>query len=188
MRSSNRGLLGTACCALALALPTANFAQSGLEPQSAQSPRIELNENAQPPLSSGEVAAPRPQYTASAELPDSPGSARAQEQGTSSQQSGSSATTNSSTTTNQTNSQSNSPANATQDQKLQRPVGTAAAEAPKVSGITAAEPAGIAIAPAKQHRARTLAIKVGALIGAGVAIGAVIALTEATPSKPPGAH
>jgi hypothetical protein len=74
------------------------------------------------------------------------------------------------------------------DQKLQRPVGTAAAEAPKVSGITAAEPAGAAIAPAKQHRIRTLVIKVGAIIGAGAAIGTVVALSAATPSKPPGAH
>jgi len=73
-------------------------------------------------------------------------------------------------------------------QKLQRPVGTAAAEAPKVSGITAAEPAGAAIAPAKQHRVRTLVIKVGAILGAGAAIGTVVALSAATPSKPPGAH
>jgi len=72
--------------------------------------------------------------------------------------------------------------------KLQRPVGTAAAEAPKVSGITAAEPAGAAIAPAKQHRVRTLVIKVGAILGAGAAIGTVVALSAATPSKPPGAH
>jgi len=93
--------------------------------------------------------------------------------------------------------QSNSPAaaqdsthkdNNQQDQKLQRPVGTAAAEAPKVSGITAAEPAGAAIAPAKQHRVRTLVIKVGAILGAGAAIGTVVALSAATPSKPPGAH
>jgi len=177
MRSLNRGLLCTACCAFALALPAANFAQSGLEPQSNQPPQIELNENAQSPRA-GEVTAPPPQYTASAELPDSPGSARAQQQGTSQQQSSSSTTTN----------PTNTPGNTAQDQKLQHPVGTAAAEAPKVSGITAAQPAGIAIAPAKQHRARTLAIKVGALIGAGAAIGTVIALTEATPSKPPGAH
>lgn len=74
------------------------------------------------------------------------------------------------------------------DERLQRPVGTAAAEAPKVSGITAAEPAGAAIAPAKQHRVRTLVIKVGAILGAGAAIGTVVALSAATPSKPPGAH
>lgn len=188
MRSLNRGLLCAACCAFALALPTANFAQSALEPQAAQSPRIELNENVQPSLPSSEVAAPRIQYTASAELPDSPGSSRAQQQSTSQQNSPSSQQNSSPATTNQANDQTSSSSNATQDQKLQRPVGTAAAEAPKVSGITAAEPAGIAIAPAKQHRVRTLAIKVGAIIGAGAAIGTVIALTEATPSKPPGAH
>jgi hypothetical protein len=80
---------------------------------------------------------------------------------------------------------------AQQDQtepKMQRPVGTAAAEAPKVSGITAAQPAGIAIAPAKQRRVRILVLKVGAIIGAGAAIGTIVALSAATPSKPPGAH
>jgi hypothetical protein len=29
---------------------------------------------------------------------------------------------------------------------------------------------------------------VGAILGAGAAVGTVIALTQATPSKPPGAH
>jgi len=75
-----------------------------------------------------------------------------------------------------------------QEQSPQRPVGTAAAEAPKVTGITAAQPAGIAIAPAKQRRVRTIVLKVGAIVAAGAALGAVIALSEATPSKPPGAH
>jgi hypothetical protein len=45
-----------------------------------------------------------------------------------------------------------------------------------------------AIAPAKQHRTRTIVIKVGAIIGAGVAVGTIVALTAATSSKPPGAH
>jgi hypothetical protein len=75
-----------------------------------------------------------------------------------------------------------------QGQEEQRPVGTAAAEAPKVSGITAAQPAGVAIAPGKQRRVRTIVLKVGAIVGAGAALGTVIALTAATPSKPPGAH
>ena len=70
----------------------------------------------------------------------------------------------------------------------QKPVGTAAAEAPNTSGIAASQPAGVAIAPAKQHRVRTLILRTGAIIGAGVAIGTVVALTAATPSKPPGAH
>jgi len=67
-------------------------------------------------------------------------------------------------------------------------VGTAAAETPNTSGIAASEPAGVAIAPAKQRRARTIIIRTGAIIGAAVAVGVVIALTEATGSKPPGAH
>jgi len=71
---------------------------------------------------------------------------------------------------------------------MQHPVGTAAAEAPKVSGVTAAQPAGVAIAPGKQRRVRILVLKVGAILGAGAAIGTVVALSAATPSKPPGAH
>jgi hypothetical protein len=70
----------------------------------------------------------------------------------------------------------------------QRPVGTAAAEAPNASGIAASQPAGVAIAPAKQHRVRTIVLRMGAIVGAGVAVGSVVALTAATPSKPPGAH
>jgi len=70
----------------------------------------------------------------------------------------------------------------------QKPVGTAAAESPNVSGIAASQPAGVAIAPAKQRRARILVLKIGALVAAGVAVGTVAALTRGTPSKPPGAH
>ena len=70
----------------------------------------------------------------------------------------------------------------------QRPVGTAAAETPVVSGVAASQPAGVAIAPAKQRRVRTLVLRMGAIVGAGVAVGTVVALTAATPSKPPGAH
>lgn len=70
----------------------------------------------------------------------------------------------------------------------QRPVGTAAAEAPDASGIAASQPAGVAIAPAKQRRVRTIVLRMGAIVGAGVAVGSVVALTQATPSKPPGAH
>lgn len=70
----------------------------------------------------------------------------------------------------------------------QKPVGTAAAEAPNASGVAASQPAGVAMAPAKQRRVRTIVLKTGAIIGAGVAVGSVIALTRATPSKPPGAH
>jgi hypothetical protein len=70
----------------------------------------------------------------------------------------------------------------------QKPVGTAAAEPTHASGIAASQPAGVAIAPAKQRRTRTIIIRTGAIIGAGVAVGTVVALTAATSSKPPGAH
>jgi len=70
----------------------------------------------------------------------------------------------------------------------QQPVGTAAAGPSKASGIAAAQPAGIAIAPAKQRRVRTIVLRFGAVVGAGVAVGTVVTLSRATPSKPPGAR
>lgn len=70
----------------------------------------------------------------------------------------------------------------------QKPVGTAAAESVPTSGVAASQPAGTAIAPGKQRRTRSILIKVGALVGAGVAIGTVAALTLGTSSKPPGAR
>jgi hypothetical protein len=80
------------------------------------------------------------------------------------------------------------PAAPAQATPLQKPVGTAAAEASNVNAISASQPAGVAIAPAKQHRVRTIILRTGAIIGAGVAVGAIVALTAATPPKPPGAH
>jgi hypothetical protein len=69
-----------------------------------------------------------------------------------------------------------------------KPEGTAAAGANPATGVAASQPAGMAIAPAKQHRTRTLVLRTGAILGAGVALGSVFALTQGTPSKPPGAH
>jgi len=69
---------------------------------------------------------------------------------------------------------------------VQKPVGTAAAEPAEVTGVAASQPAGMAIAPAKQRRARTILLRVGAIVGGGVAVGTVYALTRATSSKPPG--
>ena len=126
----------------------------------------------------------KPVTLAASELPDSPGVAWAKAQDDAAQQNSAQSTTPPST---QIGSSQPSIAE-DQTQKPQRPVGTAVAEAPKVSGIAAAQPAGVAIAPAKQHRVRTIVLKVGAILGAGAAVGAVIALTEATSSRPPGAH
>lgn len=110
-------------------------------------------------------------------LPDSPGSVRAQSPNSQSQL----AQLSGQSQPAQTQSDQNSPA-------PQRPVGTAAAEAPNVSAIAASQPAGVAVAPAKQHRVRTIVLRTGLILGAGVAIGTVVALSAATPSKPPGAH
>jgi hypothetical protein len=65
-----------------------------------------------------------------------------------------------------------------------KPLGTAAAPSESTAGIAASRPAGAVIAPAKQRRVRAIAIKVGLLIGAGIAIGTVIALTHGSPSRP----
>jgi hypothetical protein len=70
----------------------------------------------------------------------------------------------------------------------QKPVGTAAAGSVPTTGVAASQPAGNAIAPGKQRRVRSLVLKTGAIIAAGVAIGTVAGLTLGTSSKPPGAH
>ncbi len=67
-------------------------------------------------------------------------------------------------------------------------VGTAAAESIAVTGVAASRPAGAAVAPAKQRRVRTLLIKVGALVGVGVAVGTTFALSQSSPSRPPGSR
>lgn len=66
----------------------------------------------------------------------------------------------------------------------QEPVGTAAAPFVKTTGVAASQPAGAAIAPAKQRRARSILIKVGLIAGAAVAVGTVAALSSASPSHP----
>jgi hypothetical protein len=75
-----------------------------------------------------------------------------------------------------------------QQNSLHEPVGTAAAEWMPITGVAASRPAGAALAPAKQRRARSILIKVGALVGAGVAVGTVAALSAGSPSRPAGAR
>ncbi len=70
----------------------------------------------------------------------------------------------------------------------QQPKGAAAAEVQRSTGTAASTPSGAAIAPAKQRRSRSLLIRLGALAGAGIAIGTVVALSSGSPSKPPGAN
>jgi hypothetical protein len=66
------------------------------------------------------------------------------------------------------------------------PVGAATAESVPTTGGAAAKPAGIAIAPAKQHQTRSLMLKIGAVLAAGAALGTVYALSHGTSSTPPG--
>jgi hypothetical protein len=73
-------------------------------------------------------------------------------------------------------------------QQAQEPVGTAAAGSVETTGVAASKPAGAAIAPAKQRRTRSFLIKVSAIVGASVAVGTVVALSSASPSRPPGAR
>jgi hypothetical protein len=76
---------------------------------------------------------------------------------------------------------------APQPKRPTEPVGAATAESVPTTGGAAAKPAGIAIAPAKQHQTRSLLFKVGAVIAAGAALGTVYALSHGTSSTPPGA-
>jgi hypothetical protein len=154
---------------LARAIPQAQNAPDRQQ-QSAETP---------PPPASSQDSGTKPATTQGqpvqadpAELPDSPGMLQSQAPVTAPQ-----------TATGQ--EQQQQPSDRAND--AQQPVGTAAAEI-ATSGVAASKPAGVAIAPAKQGRARSLLIKVGALVGAGVAVGAVMALSASTPSKPPGAH
>jgi hypothetical protein len=99
-------------------------------------------------------------------LPNSPGSVRSQTLDDNRQSSG------------------QQPSAKQQQNGTQEPVGTAAAQPVNPTGVAASRPAGAAIAPAKQRRARSILIKVGALLGAGVAVGTVVALSSASPSQP----
>jgi hypothetical protein len=122
------------------------------------------------------------------ELPDSPGASSSKPTDSFQSKIGQAVAVPSTEIAQNQSSQTQAPATEAQQPAPQKPVGTAAAEAPNASGVAASQPAGIAMAPAKQRRVRTIVLRVGAIIGAGVAVGSVVALTAGTPSKPPGAH
>jgi outer membrane biosynthesis protein TonB len=71
---------------------------------------------------------------------------------------------------------------------LQQPQGAAAARVQPTTGTAASQPAGAALAPAKQKRSRAFLIRLGVLAGASIAVGTVVALSSASPSKPPGSR
>jgi hypothetical protein len=126
-----------------------------------------------------------------ADLPDSPGTVAARSAAEPGETANSQSATAPQSSGQSTSTSSPTNADAPQNQSqgsTQKPVGTATADAPDTSGVAASQPAGVAIAPAKQKRTRTLVIKVAAIVAAAVAVGTIVALTEATSSKPPGAH
>src|SRR5580704_9946346 len=67
------------------------------------------------------------------------------------------------------------------------PSGAAGAKAATVKGAPVAQPTGAAVAPARQRGHHSLLIKLGVVAGAGIAAGAAVALSERSPSRPPGA-
>lgn len=77
------------------------------------------------------------------------------------------------------------PANTAPEQPAQ-PSGTAVAPAIQASGGAASKPAGVAIAPPKQHQVRSWLIRFGFIAGAGAALGTVAALSAASPGRVPG--
>jgi predicted lipid-binding transport protein (Tim44 family) len=79
------------------------------------------------------------------------------------------------------------PAPSNQQQPAAVPSGAAGAKAAPVKGAPVAQPAGAAVAPPRQHGHRSLLIKIGLVAGAGIAVGAAVALSERSPSRPPGA-
>lgn len=80
--------------------------------------------------------------------------------------------------------QQQAPAPQNPQDNSQKPVGTAVAPVTHPAGIAGSSPSGAAIAPAKQRRVRRIMIRVGILVGAGVAVGTVVALSHGSPGRP----
>lgn len=156
--------------AMALLLQPAALAAEQPAPNSGQQ-TVEAPPSPTPP-DGIETAAPA--APPSDQLPDSPGALQSQ--------------TNDGMQPQSDGQQAPQPPQQEPQNKPHEPVGTAAAEWMPLTGVAASRPAGAALAPAKQRRARSVLIKVGALVGAGVAVGTVMALSAGSPSKPPGSH
>jgi outer membrane biosynthesis protein TonB len=132
--------------------------------QAAQAP----NSTVQPAQPGQESSQPTPQETTPSshqppvELPENPGQSEQQQP-----------------------APSTAPATSQPTQQTPEPNGTAVAPQVGTSGGAASKPAGVAIAPPKQRRVRSLLIKLGVLAGAGIAIGTVAGLSAASPSHVP---
>ena len=167
---------------LAMAGDGKQDAGSAQQPAASQATSQPADAGAAPAATQSQSAQP-----SSDQLPDSPGAVQSQTNGPAQQ-----------TATGQSQSSDPVPQSAPAQSSPQpqhppqgtarEPLGTAAAEIESTTGVAASKPAGTAIAPAKQKRARMILIRVSALVGAGVAIGTVAALSSASPSRPPGSH
>lgn len=71
-----------------------------------------------------------------------------------------------------------------QQNQPQKPVGTAVGPVTQPTGIAGARPAGAAIAAAKQRRVHAFYIRVAIIVAAAAATGAVIGLSQQSPSRP----
>ena len=173
------------CTGLAMALLAPPSAMAGTptqDPTSVQQPEAPQNGSPAPDAGATSMTSePQPAQPSRDQLPDSPDPLQ-------------SATTGQSNTAPSNNDPvqpspvAPSDPQQTPQSKTQQPAGAAAAEVESTTGDAAYKPAGAAIAPAKQKRRRMLLIKISALLGAGVAIGSVAALSSASPSRPPGSH
>jgi len=167
MRNSGPWLLQqiAGCIALLVFVP---FASATASQDPGTNARSQVEGDSSAPAQSG-AQQPTAAPSAAETLPNSPGSIRWQTVAESLQSSGQQAST-------------------PQQSAPQEPVGTAVAAPANSTGVVASRPAGAAIAPAKQRRARSIMIKVGAIVGASVAVGTVVALSSASPSRPSGSR
>src|SRR5258708_4841375 len=150
-----RSLLARSICAgLVMALLTPPVAMAGVEEQDAASaPQSQASQTSSPSPDAGATSKPiesQPTQTSRDQLPDSPDAVQSQ-----------------AAVHSQTNAQAQ-PSTAAPSKpqppaqsRAQQPVGAAAAEVEGTTGDAAFKPAGAAIAPAKQKRARMLLINVG---------------------------
>jgi hypothetical protein len=178
------------CAGLVMALlapPSAMAGTPNQDPTSVQQPEAPQSGSLAPDAGATSLTSqPQPAQPSRDQLPDSPDPLQSTTPGQSNTGQSNAAPSN----PDQAQPSPVAPANPQQTPqgKTQQPAGAAAAEVESTTGDAAYKPAGAAIAPAKQKRRRMLLIKISALLGAGVAIGSVAALSSASPSRPPGSH
>jgi len=148
------------CLAISMAAPWAE----AVAPPSAPSPQLQTAPAAQPQSSTSPTSASGASDSTPEAAPSHPTAQNARAQ--------------------DGNGQAPEPTASQNPEENRSPLGTAVAPSTKTTGVAASSPAGAAIAPAKQKRAHTFLIRMGLLIGAGVAVGTVVALSSGSSSRP----